>query len=190
MILHRWIFQQTSPKDKSHIPTHVLERQHRSLSCYILCVTTFFSVVLIICFRFPFPFRIQIQSKHSGWSPCPSFLTSEIFVLLHPVGSLEETRPAGLQRSAHSGFAWVICDEHLGCFWFEAIGCYEYPCISFCLRACFLFLLGKCHGVGRLVHMLGMFIFKNLHTFLLCIHHFTSPNCLTMRANTWCGWSC
>lgn len=81
-------------------------------------------------------------------------------------------------------------DERLGCFWFEAIGCYEYPCISFCLHACFLFLLGKCHGVGRLVHMLGMFIFKNLHTFLLCIYHFTSPNCLTMHANTWCGWSC
>lgn len=117
MILHRWIFQQTSTKDKSHIPT-TMSWKGSVIHCLATsCVSPhLFQLSWSYAFCFPFPFRIQIQSKHSGWSPCPSFLTSEILVPLCSMGSLAETRPAGLQRSAHSGFAWVTCWWAFGLF--------------------------------------------------------------------------
>lgn len=110
MTLHRWIVEQTSPKDKSHIPTTMSWKGSVIHGLATSCVSPhLFQLSRSRAFCFPFPLRIHTLSKPSRWSPCPSFLTSETFVLLRSVGSLVEMRPAGLQHSARPGFAWVTC---------------------------------------------------------------------------------
>lgn len=112
MILCPWIFQHTSPKNKSHIPITMPWKGSIVHCLGTACVITFFSVVSDECFLcFPLPFRIHIHSKHSRWRLCPSFLVSEIFFPSSSPfhGILWEMWPTVLQHSAHSGFVWFTC---------------------------------------------------------------------------------
>lgn len=114
MILCPWIFQHTSPKNKSHIPITMPWKGSIVHCLGTACVSSHFFSQLSQTYAFcVFLFHlgsIYILSIPDGDCVLHSSYQRYFFLLpLHSMESFAEMRPTVLQHSAHSGFVWFTC---------------------------------------------------------------------------------